>query len=229
MAGYSYRKKFLPAIEIRNSFLGCRYSKEFAAFLKDIWRPLLWPVDRLRMLFISTPRPLTNNWRMSSWLSQKGPAFACWGEDDLSWKPRAISCNRRDIVIQWWTITIVTNREKQGRDGCLVATVAGTKSEDVINILKKDRREGKICSKGSEYGPFRYNEKDSEALFSEIYFGNRPFLYEETGLWSHKENACKAQLERNTAKQWWKNSIKLKYWMDTGELAPNRKPETSRK
>ena len=33
--------------------------------------------------------------------------------------------------------TIVTNREKHGKDGCLVATVAGTKSEDVIKILKK--------------------------------------------------------------------------------------------
>lgn len=33
--------------------------------------------------------------------------------------------------------TIVTNREKHGKDGCLVAMVAGTKSEDVCKVLDK--------------------------------------------------------------------------------------------
>lgn len=33
--------------------------------------------------------------------------------------------------------TIVTNRDRHGRDGCLIAVVAGTKSEDVIRVLKK--------------------------------------------------------------------------------------------
>lgn len=41
--------------------------------------------------------------------------------------------------------TFITNRDRHGREGCLVAVVAGTKSEDVIQVLKQideDTREG---------------------------------------------------------------------------------------
>lgn len=33
--------------------------------------------------------------------------------------------------------TFITNRDRHGREGCLVAVIAGTKSEDVIQVLKQ--------------------------------------------------------------------------------------------
>ena len=39
--------------------------------------------------------------------------------------------------------TIVTNRDKHGREGCLVAIVAGTRSLDVCKVLDKiDEKKG---------------------------------------------------------------------------------------
>src|SRR5574344_154455 len=33
--------------------------------------------------------------------------------------------------------TFITNRDRHGREGCLVAIILGTKSEDVIQVLKQ--------------------------------------------------------------------------------------------
>ena len=52
--------------------------------------------------------------------------------------------------------TVITNRDRHGKEGCLVGIVAGTKSEDVITAL--DPRAGETQSKGSNIRLGQFDE-----------------------------------------------------------------------
>ena len=99
--------------------------------------------------------------------------------------------------------TIVTNRDRHGRERCLVAIVAGTKAEDVIEVLEKipqelldkveDRWEAiqeandameEAKQAGEPYNPTRYGNGDTK---KELLARSRYLLFKSGEKWTPRQ------------------------------------------
>ena len=78
--------------------------------------------------------------------------------------------------------TILTNQDKHGRKGTIVAIVKGTKAEDVINVLLKIDADKRNQVKEITLDIGRQYAENSKTLFSRGYAGSGSFPCLKVGL-----------------------------------------------
>ena len=124
---------------------GTRYSKEFAAFLKETYGDIPGDLPTLEDFYHIDAHTFEKQYK------EVLSGYRTWSElshaDEWLVFPDNIGPNLatdETCLSNGELYTIVTNRDRHGGEGCLVAVVLGTKSEDVIKALERipeERRE----------------------------------------------------------------------------------------
>ena len=131
-------KSFSLPLQIDITASSTRYSKEFGSFLKETYGDSPVPCRALEEFYHVNGRSFEKQYKEAlsgyrSWdqlsHAQKWLLF----EDNIG---RNIAMDETSLS-NGELYTIVTNRDKHGREGCLVAIVAGTRSLDVCKVLDK--------------------------------------------------------------------------------------------
>lgn len=129
-------KSFVERISVTEN--GIRYSKEFAAFLKETYGDI--PSDlSYAWGFLSYQWP--SFWETIQEGTKRLPPMGSVGPRRrmvVVWRKHwAASCHKRIFPFNGELYTFITNRDARTRHQSLVALVTGTKSEDVVSVLER--------------------------------------------------------------------------------------------
>lgn len=131
-------KSFSLPLQIDITASGTRYSKEFGTFLKETYGDIPVTCRTLEEFYHINGRSFEKQYKET--LS----GYRSWNQLSHAQKWLLFEDNiGKNIAIDETSLsngelyTIITNRDKHGKQGCLVAIVAGTKSLDVCKVLDK--------------------------------------------------------------------------------------------